>query len=327
MITKKKRVPQWKKDEVDYLVNLMEKYENIIVISLSNILDKQVQEMRKILRDDGVLRMSKKSLQERALDKYKEKSGKKNIDELKKHIPGQAGLLFTDMDPFELKRLFLEHKWMVAAKPGTVAPKDIVVSEGDTGLPTGQVISELNMVLNLPTFLKNDTIHIREDTVTHEKGDVINNKEASILKKLGIEPIESLLEIEVAWTDGRLIPKDILYMDMEAFKQDIADCYSTAKVLAIELGIIDDETLTPLVQKAHKEALSLLMEMPILDPDYLDEYVKKAVMEANQVNSILFGEAKEKKAEAKEEKAEKKEEKEEAPEEEDEEPEGLGSLF
>jgi large subunit ribosomal protein L10 len=326
MITKKKHVPQWKKDEVDYLVSLMEKYDNIIVVNLSNILDKQVQEMRKILRDDGVLRMSKKSLQERALNKYKEESGKENLDTLKELIPGQSGLLFTNMDPFDLKKLFLEHKWMVAAKPGTVAPRDIVVPAGDTGLPTGQVISELNMVLKLPTFLKNDTIHIREDTVTHEKGDVISNKEASILKKLGIEPIESLLEIEVAWTDGRLIPKDVLYMDMEEFKQEIADCYSTARGLAIELGIIDKETLQPLVQRAQREALSLLLEMPILDMDYLEDYMKKAVMEANKVNSAVFKEESEEKAEPKKKKAEKKE-KEEEPEEESEEPEGLGSLF
>jgi large subunit ribosomal protein L10 len=230
------------------------------------------------------------------------------------------------MDPFELKRLFQENMWMVAAKPGTVAPKDIVVPEGDTGLPTGQVISELNMVLKLPTFLKNDTIHIREDTVTHEKGDVISNKEASILKKLGIEPIESLLEIEVAWVDGRLIPRDVLYMDMEEFRQEIAQCYSTARTLAIELGIIDTETLEPLIQRAQKEALGLLLEMPMIDTDYLDEYVKKAKMQANSLHSMFFEEKSADKP-VPEKKKEKKEEKEEPEGEEDDEPQGLGSLF
>jgi large subunit ribosomal protein L10 len=326
MITKKQRIPEWKKEEVDYLVSLMEKYDNIIVIKLSNIIDKQVQEMRKILRGAGVLRMSKKSLQERALEKYKKESGKDNLDALKKQIPGQSGLLFTNMDPFELKKLFSENMWMVAAKPGTVAPKDIIVPAGDTGLPTGQVISELNMVLKLPTFLKNDTIHIREDTVTHEEGDVISNKEASILKKLGIEPIESLLEIETAWIDGRLIPKDVLYMDMEEFKQEISACYNTARTLAIELGIIDTETLTPLIQRAQKQAMALLLEMPIVDLDYLDEYVKKARMHANSLHTMFFEEKSAPKAEPKKEESEKKKEKE-APEEEDDEPQGLGSLF
>ncbi|TFG00464.1 MAG: 50S ribosomal protein L10 [Promethearchaeota archaeon] len=326
MITKEDKIPQWKKDEVDYLVRLMEEYNNIIVIKLSNIIDKQVQEMRKILRGDAVLRMSKKSLQERALDKYKKQSGKENLERLKEHIPGQSGLLFTDMDPFELKKLFSENMWMVAAKPGTVAPKDIVVPAGDTGLPTGQVISELNMVLKLPTMLKNDTIHIREDTVTHEKGDTISTKEASILKKLGVEPIESLLEIEVAWSDGRIIPNEVIYMDMEEFKQEIAESFNTAKVLAIELGIIDEETLEPLLQKAHREALALLFEMPILDANYIDDYIKRATMEANSINATILGEGTVPKSEPKKQKTEKKEKKKE-PEEEEDEPTGLGTLF
>ena len=53
---------------------------------------------------------------------------------------------------------------MVPAKPNAITPVDIWVSAGDTGLPTGQVISELNMTLRLPTRIQNDTIWIREDT-------------------------------------------------------------------------------------------------------------------------------------------------------------------
>ncbi len=327
MITKNKHIPQWKKEEVDYLVNLMEKYDNIVVIKLSDIIDKQVQEMRKILRGDAVIRMSKKSLQARALEKYQKKTEKGNLDELKEKIPGQSALLFTNIDPFELKRIFSENMWMVAAKPGTIAPKDIVVTKGDTGLPTGQVISELNMVLRLPTMLKNDTIHIREDTVTHEKGDTISNKEASILKKLGIEPIESLIEIEIAWTDGRLIPKDVLYMDMEQFRQDIAGCYSTARMLAIELGIIDEETIEALLQKAHREAVALLLEMPILDINFVEDYIRKATANANVLNSTIFGGSSAPAPDSKvKEKPEKKEEKKEEEEDEDE-PTGLSTLF
>jgi large subunit ribosomal protein L10 len=288
MLTEKK-IPPWKKEEIEYLVNLMKKYENIIVINLSGINDKQIQEMRKILRREAVIRMSKKSLQKRAIKKYEEESGKENLDLLRKKIPGQSALVFTDLDPFELKRIFLENEWMVAAKPGQEAPVDIIVPKGDTGLPTGQVISELNMILKLPTMLKNDTIHIREDTVTHEKGDIVSMKEASVLKKLGIEPIESIIKIHSAWTDGRLIHADILYMDMEQFREDIMDAHITARKVAIELEILDKETIQPLLQKAYREALSVLFELPIVDMNFIEEYVKKAEMNAYIINNMAFG--------------------------------------
>ena len=288
MLTEKK-IPPWKKEEIKYLVNLMKKYENIIVINLSGINDKQIQEMRKILRGEAVIRMSKKSLQKRAIKKYEEESGKENLDLLRKKIPGQSALVFTDLDPFELKRIFLENEWMVAAKPGQEAPVDIIVPKGDTGLPTGQVISELNMILKLPTMLKNDTIHIQEDTVTHEKGDIVSMKEASVLKKLGIEPIESIIKVHSAWANGRLIPADILYMDMEQFRKDIMDAHITARTVAIELEILDKETIQPLLQKAYREALSVLFELPIVDMNFIEEYVKKAEMNAYIINNMAFG--------------------------------------
>jgi large subunit ribosomal protein L10 len=328
MITERE-VPQWKKDEVEYLVKLMKKYKNIIVIRVSNINDRQIQEMRKILRGDAVIRMSKKSLQQRALEKYEKETEKDNLDTLRNTIPGQSALMFTDLDPFELKRTFLDNKWMVAAKPGQEAPVDILVPKGDTGLPTGQVISEFNMILKLPTTLKNDTIHIREDTVTHEKGDVVSTKEASVLKKLGIEPIESIIYIHSAWTDGDLIPADVIYMDMETFREDIVSAYNTARTLAIEMNFIDSETIEPLVQKAYREALSLLFELPLLDTSLMEEYIKKAQINATMVNNSVFGGGsapqgaqKSKGTQEKEKKEEKKEE-----ESDDGEPAGIGSLF
>lgn len=324
----KKTIPQWKKDEVEYLVNLMKKYDNIMVINMASLNDRQIQEMRKILRGDATIRMSKKSLQKRALKKYEEESGKKNLNRFQEQIPGQSALIFTNLDPFELKRIFVENKWMVAAKPGQVAPVDIIVPKGDTGLPTGQVISELNMILKLPTTLKDDIIHIREDTVTHEKGDIVSTKEASVLKKLGIEPIESTIRIHAAWTDGNLLTSEIIYMDMEQFRADIADAYNTAKLLALELGIIDTETLQPLLQKAYRQALSILFELPFLDMNNLDAYINKAQMNANMLNGIIFGEGSTPAStqQPDDKKAGKKKEKEE-PEEADDEPTGLGSLF
>jgi large subunit ribosomal protein L10 len=285
---KKKQIPQWKLDEINYLVDLFGKYKNIVVIEVGHINDKQIQSIKKILRGKAIIRMSKKSLQIRAIEQYKKESKKKNLEELSNNIPGQSSLVFTNMNIFELKKIFLENEWMVPAKPYEITPVDIWVPAGDTGLPTGQVISELNMTLRLPTRLENDTIWIREDTRTHKAGDLVDVKQAAVLKKLNIKPIESLIKIHYAWSDGEIIPEEILYMDMEKFQQDITSCYLSAQRLAIELGIIDDETIEPLIQKAHREAIGILLKMPIFIDDLMDEYIKKAVLNANILNSTIF---------------------------------------
>ncbi|MFX1389227.1 MAG: 50S ribosomal protein L10 [Promethearchaeota archaeon] len=259
-----KHIPQWKKNEIDHLVDLFRNYKNIAVIEVAHINDTQIQTMRKILRGKAVFRMSKKSLQLRAIEHFNSESKKKNLDKLAKHIPGQSSLVFTNLDLFELRKIFLENEWMVPAKPNEITPVDIWVPAGDTGLPTGQVISELNMTLRLPTRIMNDTIHIREDTRTHKAGELVTVKQAAVLKKLGITPIESLIKIHFAWSDGEIIPEEILYMNIEEFNQNFA--------------------------LAYREALAILFKMPFFLEDMTEDYVRKAASEANILNNIIYGE-------------------------------------
>ena len=101
---KKVHIPQWKLDEVDHLVELFKKNKVVVVIEVANINDKQIQDVRKKLRGKATVRMSKKSLQIRAIEKFKKESKKPNLDELTKNIAAQTSFAFTNMDPFELKR-------------------------------------------------------------------------------------------------------------------------------------------------------------------------------------------------------------------------------
>jgi len=294
---KNKHISQWKIDEINNLIELLKTHKNIAVIEVAHINDKQIQTMRKILRGKAIFRMSKKSLQLRAIEQYRSKSKKKNLDKLAENIPGQSSLVFTDLDLFELKNIFLENEWMVSAKPNEITPVDIWVPGGDTGLPTGQVISELNMTLRLPTRIMNDTIHIRENTRTHKTGELVTVKQAAVLKKLGIAPIESLIKIHFAWSEGEIIPEDILYMDMVQFKQEVIAGY--------------------------REALAILFEMPFFQEDMTEEYIQKAISQANIVNAIVFGEgikiaAEEEKPQVEEKKEEEKDDSEEV---------GIGGLF
>ena len=257
-------IPQWKLDEIEHLVDLFKTYSNIAVIEVAKLNDRQIQEIRKILRGKAIIRMSKKSLQQRAVEKFQKESKKSNLEELVERIPGQAALCFTDLDVFELKKIFLQSEWMVPAKPNEITPVDIWVPAGDTGLPTGQVISELNMTLRLPTKIQNDTIWVREDTQTHKAGDLVDVKQAAVLKKLGITPIESLIKIHYAWANGEIISEDILYMDMTKFNQDFT--------------------------RAYREALGILFEMPFFSEDMTDDYIRKAASEASLLNAIIYGE-------------------------------------
>lgn len=316
---KKKHIPSWKLEEVNQLIDLFKNYKSVVVIDVSKISDRQIQEMRKLLRGKAKFKLSKKNLQKLAIEQYKEESKKENLEELAEMIPGQAALCFTNLDVFELKNIFNENEWMVAAKPNEITPVDIIVPAGDTGLPTGQVISELNMTLRLPTRIQNDTIWVREDTRTHKKGDLVDVKQAAVLKKLGITPIESLIRILFAWSEGEIISEDILYMNLEKFKADITYAYLSAQNLALDLGILDKETIAPFTQKAYRQALALLFDIPIYIEELRDEYIKKATLNAQVLNSTILVETAQVSTESVKPEKEKKEEEEEEV--------GIGGLF
>jgi large subunit ribosomal protein L10 len=285
----KKHIPQWKLDEVKELIELFNQFDSVAVIQVSKMSDKQVQGIRKTLRGDAVIKMSKKNLQLRAIEQVVKDTNKENLDKLAENISGQSALCFTNMNIFDLRRVFNENLWMVPAKPDEETPVDIWVPEGDTGLPTGQVISELNMTLRLPTRIQNDTIWVREATRTHKAGDFVDVKQAAVLKKLGVTPIESLIKIQYAWSNGEIYTPEIIYMDIKAFKQNIASAFNTAKQIAIQFGIIDELTIEPLIQKAYREALGIAFEIPVYIDGLRDDYIRKAVTNGNALNAIIFG--------------------------------------
>jgi len=318
-VIRKEKIQQWKLDEVVHLVDLFKNHKTVAVIDVARLNDRQIQDIRKTLRGKAIIRMSKKNLQLKAIGQYKHESKKVNLDDLAEKIPGQSALCFTNIDIFELKNVFNENEWMVAAKPNEITPVDIWVNEGDTGLPTGQVISELNMTLRLPTRIQNDTIWIREDTRTHSAGDYVDVKQAAVLKKLGVAPIKSLIKIHYAWSNGEIIPEEILYMDTQKFQQELASAYFGARSLALELGIIDKETIEPLIQKAHREALGIIFELPVYFDDMRDEYIRKAASNASAIKAIVLGEDLQVPT--------KKEEEKKKGEEDEEEEVGIGGLF
>jgi large subunit ribosomal protein L10 len=310
-----------KKKEVERIKNLAEEYSVIGLANLSKVPAKALHDLRDQLRGDVVITMSKKTLIRKAFEQL----GKENLVEFTNEIKGISALLFTDMNPIKLAQ-FLEAKAVKGpAKGGDIAPKQIEVKAGDTKLAPGPIISELNQHLNTPTMIKEGTIHIREDTITHEKGDLITDKQAQLLGRLGITPMEIKLDFYCAWEDGDILPYEVLHLDVEEILEETRLGASQAVNLALSLGLITEETVIPLMSRAIRSAFGVALELPIFIPDLLENYITKASAQANTLNATAFGlEVEEAPAPAESEPEESEEEKEEEEEEEDV---GMGNLF
>src|SRR3989344_5242971 len=246
-----------KKKEVESIKKLMLKYRVISIGDITSLPSRQFQSMRAKLKDKVVIKVTKKRLVQRAIESLKEKDLKPLEKYLENIIPV---LLFTDEDPFKLYKLLKKSKSRVAAKPGQIAPNDLIVNAGPTNFPPGPIIGELGQV-GILASVEAGKVAIKKDTVLVKEGHVINDKQASVLAKLGIEPMEIGLNLKGVYDDGVLYDKSSLDFDEEQLLNDIKLAHKNAVGLALKIGYMTKETIKLLIAKAVMQAKALELKL------------------------------------------------------------------
>jgi len=271
-----KKVKDWKKAEVEELAKLIENYKVVALSDLYKVKTAQIQELRKRFGDDVKFRCVKNTLAKFALKKVSEK--KPGVEKLEEYLKGSNLFIFTNISPFKLSILFEKNKINLPASAGDVAPEDIVVPEGNTGMSPGPVISELSDV-GLPTKIESGSIWITRDTVVARKGEVISAKLASILSRLGIKPIKAGLTLKAAYEDGLIHSGEVLQINLDRYVEDFREAVSFAYNLAVNAVYPTPETLPILLSKALNEARNLAIHAMVFEKETLPIVLGKAYSE------------------------------------------------
>lgn len=245
-------VAEWKKKEVKKLKELIERYPVIGVVDLYEVPSEQVQRIRKNLKGEAEIKMSRKSLILRALRESK----KENIGELSEGMGKMPALIFSDLDAFKLAKVLRENKQKAKAKPGMIAPKDIKVEEGPTSFRPGPVLSKFGN-LGIPTDVEKGKVVIQEDTTVVEKGEKVGKEAANLLTKLGIKPREIGLALKAAWEAGRVYSGEELRVEPEEWIEKLKKAYSEAMNLAVNTRIYNEESVKTFLRKAENETKAL----------------------------------------------------------------------
>jgi large subunit ribosomal protein L10 len=218
-----------------------------------------------------------------------QKAGIKNADQLLSHLTGQNALIFSAYDPFKLFLTLDKNKVYLPARAGDVAPENIMVQAGNTGLPAGPVLSEFREA-GIQTKIEGGSIWVNRDSVAVKKGTVITPKLASLLSKLSIKPIKAGLTIVLAYENGLVYAGELVAIDLEKYRQSLLDAYASSRGLAIVIGYVTKETAPDIIVKAYREAVSLAVEAGFLTKETAPIILGKAEAEA----AALIAKAKEK---------------------------------
>lgn len=272
-----------KKEVVKKVVDLVKKYPIIGVVNMENLPTPQLQRMREQLRGKVDLLMTKRRLILKALDKVKDKEG---LEQLKEKMRGMPALLFTNENPFTLFKTLKQNKSKAPAKAGQTAPSDIIVPAGPTPFAPGPVIGELG-ALGIKASVEGGKIAIKSDTKVASEGDVISDKLAGMLTRLGIEPMEIGLDLLAVYEKGTIYPKSVLDIDENKFMGDLMLSASQAHTLAMDIGYTTPETIEPMIQRACRAAKAIAKEGKIMTDETAAEMVEQAEREMLALKSKL----------------------------------------
>ncbi|MBS7653517.1 MAG: 50S ribosomal protein L10 [Candidatus Bathyarchaeia archaeon] len=265
-----------KSEKIDEIKALMKKYRILGVANLHKVRATQLQEIRRKMEEIAYLKVYKNTLVERALRDLGENEC---AEKLKEFMQGSNLYIFTNYNPFKLALLMEKSRVKASAKAGDIATEDIVVQAGNTGLPPGPIISQLNAV-GIPTRIESGSVWVSRETVVAKKGTVINESLASVLSKLGIKPIELGLSLKAAYDEGTVITESDLKLDIEEYKKNIGEAYAQALNLAVNAAYPTHETVTILLCKAVSEARNLAINSGAFLPETLPELIRRAHIEA-----------------------------------------------
>jgi len=267
---KTQNLPEWKREEVDDLVSLLEGYESVGIVDITGIPSRQLQQMRRELYPETELRVSRNTLLVRALEEVDA-----GFDQLADDVSGQVGLIGTDGNPFSLYGELEASKTPAPINAGEVAPNDIVIPEGDTGVDPGPFVGELQTV-GAAAQIMDGSIHVTEDSTVLEAGGEVSDDLANVLGELGIEPKEVGLDLRSVVSEGVLFEPEDLDIDLDAYSDDVATAAARARNLSVNAEYPTATTAATLLAKATGEAKSLGLQAAIEDPDLADDLVRKA---------------------------------------------------
>ena len=103
--------------------------------------------------------------------------------------------------------------------------------------------------------------------------------------------MEAGLILKGVYDDGEIILPSVLDIDIDGFESDIHSAVTNAFGLAMTLAYVNDSTIVPLLQKAHRDSLTLAISQGIMSPETVSPILSKAYANMLAVASRVSPEA------------------------------------
>jgi len=266
------------------LVNLVESSPLALIVEVDFVGSKQMQNIRMALRGKCTLLMGKNTMIRTALrqrisklqeeragsgDEKASGSGSEKMEDpavtalqnLVENVQGNMGFIFCHeaSNLEDARKTMDEFIVPAAAKAGAVAPKDVMIPAGPSGLEPSQ--TSFFQALNIPTKIFKGAIEITADFKICTAGERVVLSAQALLTKLNIKPFEYGMKVRQVYQDGAVFDAAVLDITDDVLMKKFLTGVSNVAAFGREIGIPTEAGLPHMMTSAFKNIVAIVADI------------------------------------------------------------------
>jgi len=235
------------------LEKAIQEYKNVLVVTVDNVGSFQMQKIRIALRGTAEILMGKNTLMRMVMREQLASNPK--LETLIPQIKGNMGLIWTNGDLAKVRTIVTSNKVPAVAKSGTIAPTDVYVPAGPTGLDPGQ--TSFFQALNISTKIARGSIEISTDVHLIKKGEKVTSSAVALLGKLDIKPFFYGCVVTSVYENGAVYPVDILDITPDVLLGKFFGGVRRIAAIGLAIGYPTEATIGHNIANGFKKLLAL----------------------------------------------------------------------
>ena len=251
----------------------------LFIVNVDNVGSNQMHQIRVSLRGKGVVVMGKNTMVRRALRAILAEFP--TYERLLPHVRGNIGFVFTSGDLKEVRDIITSNKVAAPARAGALAPKDVSIPAGNTGMEPGK--TSFFQALGIPTKIARGTIEIVSDVKVVTAGTRVGPSEATLLNMLNISPFTYGMTVVQIFDQGNLFAPEVLDVTDKELLDRFTSGITTIAALSLALHYPTIVSVMHSLVNSYKNLIALS-----LATEYTFEGAEKVRVIPMSVNPMIF---------------------------------------
>jgi large subunit ribosomal protein LP0 len=183
-------------------------------------------------------------------------------------VKGNVGFVFTNADLKAIRDKILANKVAAPARAGAVAPADVFIPAGNTGMEPGK--TSFFQALGVPTKIARGTIEITTELKLVEAGSKVGASEATLLNMLNISPFTYGMGISQVYDQGNTFPPDVLDIEESQLLKSFSSAITAIAAISLAANFPTLPSVMHSVVNSYKKVLAVAVETEYSWPE-IDE--------------------------------------------------------